>query len=157
MLRISTSPARQGEVFVPQAEHAAEAKTVTSARFRPAAPGPLRPCNRTVTLGLHGHTWFTRSHLVYMGGVMPSRPTRATVASHVPSALFSHLGMKILAPGFRSSRSPGIKFTTVASEGTTIVFSPSLYFSMRVFPSAFLTCCVTAALVMELFGIRSHG
>ena len=47
--------------------------------------------------------------------------------------------------------------TTVASEGTTIVFSPSLYFSIRVFPSAFLTCCVTAALVMELLGIRSHG
>src|ERR1700733_10826373 len=41
-----------------------------------------------------------RSHLAYMGGVMPSRPTHATVASHVPSAFFSHLGMKILAPGF---------------------------------------------------------
>src|SRR5262249_35106717 len=98
-----------------------------------------------------------RSHLIYMGGVIPSRPTRATVASQVPSARFSHLGMNILAPGFRSPRSPGIRFTMVASDGTTIVFSPSLYFSMRVFPSAFLICCVTAALVIELLGIRSHG
>jgi hypothetical protein len=59
---------------------------------------------------------------------MPSRPTSATVASQVPSAVFAHRGMNIFAPGTRSALSPGIKFTTVASAGTTIVFSPSLYY-----------------------------
>ena len=71
---------------------------------------------------------------------MPSRPTRATVASHVPSGLFSHRGMKILAPGFRSSRSPGIKFTTVASVPQHEGVSLGLLDLLR----------VTAALVMEL-------
>ena len=75
-----------------------------------------------------------------MGGVMPSRPINVTVASQIPSALFSHRGINIFAPGTRSTLSPGIKFTIVASEGTTIVFSPSLYFSLRVFSAAFLTC-----------------
>jgi hypothetical protein len=78
--------------------------------------------------------------LRHMGGVTPSRPTSATVASMVPLALFAHAGMNILAPGFRSAFSPGIKLTTIASDGTTIVFSPSLYFSVSVFPSCFVTC-----------------
>jgi enoyl-[acyl-carrier protein] reductase I len=38
--------------------------------------------------------------------------------------------MNIFAPGTRSALSPGIKFTTVASEGTTIVFSPSTFIRM---------------------------
>src|SRR6266480_4441925 len=40
---------------------------------------------------------------------------------------------------------------------TTIFFSPSLYFSVISLPSTPLTICATVALVMVLFGIRSHG
>jgi heme-degrading monooxygenase HmoA len=38
----------------------------------------------------------------------------------VPLALFAHAGINILAPGFRSALSPGIKLTTTASDGTAI-------------------------------------
>jgi hypothetical protein len=40
---------------------------------------------------------------------------------------------------------------------TTIFFSPSLYFSVISSPSTPFTICATVALVMVLFGIRSHG
>src|SRR6266436_8703421 len=40
---------------------------------------------------------------------------------------------------------------------TTIFFSPSLYFSVISSPSTPLTICATVALVMVLFGVRSHG
>src|SRR5580700_6557033 len=102
--------------------------------------------------------WFTvKSRPGYIGGVIPSRPTSTTAASQVPSEVFAHAGTNTLAPGFRSALSPGIKLTTIASDGMTIVFSPSLYFSVSVLPSCLVTCCVTAALVIELPGMRSQG
>ena len=44
---------------------------------------------------------------VYIGGVIPSRPTSTTAASQLPSACLAHAGMKILVPGFKSALSPG--------------------------------------------------
>src|SRR5437868_10260663 len=44
-----------------------------------------------------------------------------------------------------------------ASGGTTIFFSPSLYFTVSVRPSTPATVCSTLALVIVLCGRRSHG
>src|SRR5262252_4691592 len=65
--------------------------------------------------------------------------------------------MKIFTPGLRSLLSPGVKATITASVGTTIFFSPALYFRVSVWPSTPVTACSTLALVMLLFGIKSHG
>ena len=63
-----------------------------------AAPEVLRTCRSAP------------DRLRYIGGVIPSRPTTTTVASHVPSPCFSQRGMNTCAPVLRSSLPPATRF-----------------------------------------------
>jgi hypothetical protein len=52
------------------------------------------------------HLRFSRHKLIYIGGEIPSLPTVTRLASNVPSGVLVAPGIKILAFGFSSLRSP---------------------------------------------------
>src|SRR5690348_1088387 len=93
----------------------------------------------------------------HIGGAAPSRPTLMAGAVIVPSDCLVPATMKNCAPGLRSSLLPALKRTTGVLGGTTTFFSPSLYLTVRVWPSTASTLVATSALVMVLPGSRSHG
>src|SRR5262249_16472532 len=93
----------------------------------------------------------------HIGGLTPLRPTTMLGASTVPSACFLPATTKIFSPGLRSATAAGSNITTSTLAGTVNFFSPSLYFSTSSLPSLLVTALSIFALVMVLFGIRSHG
>src|SRR5689334_657147 len=92
----------------------------------------------------------------HIGGSTPFVPTATKPAASAPSSL-RWAGTKTVAPGLRSAAVAGPKVTIGVPSGIEIVFSPPLYESLRVRPSTPLTALVTVALVIVLFGFRSHG
>src|SRR5262245_60364221 len=65
----------------------------------------------------------------HIGGTIP-RPTAIRGACTLPSGCGFAAATKIAALGFSSSLSPGTNETIGMSGGTTIFFSPSLYFTV---------------------------
>src|ERR1700693_3223741 len=84
----------------------------------------------------------------HIGGAAPSRPTLMAAAVYVPSACFTAATMKNCAPALTSSLVPGVKRTTGVLGGTITFFSPSLYFTVMVWPSTPVTTESTLALVI---------
>src|SRR5581483_2397430 len=105
----------------------------------------------------HGKGLLFSSHRPgYMGGAAPSRPTFTAGATTVPSGCFWTAMMISCAPAFMSAALPGTNLTTGVLGGTMTFFSPSAYFTIKVWPSTPATVEVTSALVMVLPGSRSH-
>ena len=68
-------------------------------------------------------------------GTRPSRPTPTRADSSDPSGFVTAV-IATATPGLTSALSPGPNIAIDAVGGTTIFFSPSLYFNSKVWPSA---------------------
>src|SRR5262245_10448069 len=91
----------------------------------------------------------------HIGGTIP-RPTAIRGACKLPSGCCFAAATNIAAPGFNSLFSPGTKETMGTSGGTTIFFSPSLYFTVSTGPSTDVTVCSTLPFVIMLDGCKSQ-
>ena len=70
---------------------------------------------------------------------------------------FFAFGTKNFWPALMSATVAGANITTSVLGGTMTFFSPSLYFIDSFWPSLLTTALSTLALVIVLFGMRSHG
>src|SRR4029079_4390399 len=93
----------------------------------------------------------------HMGGATPLLPMTMTGVSTVPSSSFFPFGTKNFCPALMSATVAGANMTTSVLGGTTTFFSPSLYFITSSWPSLLTTELSTLALVIVLFGMRSHA
>src|SRR5579884_2736758 len=78
-------------------------------------------------------------HACHIGGAAPSRPILMAGAMIVPSGIFCPAITIICAPGLMSLALPGTNLTIGVFGGTMTFFSPSVYLTVKTWPSTLET------------------